>query len=87
MSLTILLNQPNISFSLRLVGCLSALLLIAGCSITPKPITQAEQKELQDLDKANTYKDVETVGITMTLSEAVARGLKYNLDYRAKMME
>lgn len=42
---------------------------------------------LLDQDRLNTYKDVEMVGINMPLSEAVARGLKYNLEYRAKMME
>lgn len=79
-------SRPKSFNFLYAISCLSALFL-SGCSITPKPITQAEQKELQDLDRANTYKDVEMVGITMPLSEAVARGLKYNLDYRAKMME
>jgi len=85
-----LINQINrLKFynSLRWSGFLLPMVLVGGCSIVPKPISQAEQKSLLDQDRLNTYKDVEVVGITLPLSEAVARGLKYNLEYRAKMME
>lgn len=80
-------HRPNFLRPLPWSGILFSLLLIGGCSITPKPISSADQKVLLDQDRLNTYKDVEMVGINMPLSEAVARGLKYNLEYRAKMME
>lgn len=64
-----------------------ACLLAAGCSIKPTPITKSEQDELLKQDRLNAYKNVEPVGVTLTLHEAVARGLKYNLEHRAKMME
>ncbi|MDO9023115.1 TolC family protein [Zwartia sp.] len=62
-------------------------LLAAGCSIKPTPISMSEQDQLLKQDRLNAYKDVEPVGMQMTLNEAVARGLKYNLEHRSKMME
>lgn len=79
--------RDQFSRPLKLSGVLLTLVVMGGCSITPKPISQTDQKVLLDQDRFNTYKDVDVVGITMPLSEAVARGLKYNLEYRAKMME
>lgn len=64
-----------------------AIVVLGGCSITPQPVTQQEQKFLLDQDRLNTYKDVEVVGLNLPLAGAVARGLKYNLEYRSKMME
>jgi outer membrane protein TolC len=60
---------------------------LSGCSILPKPITQEEQQKLLYEDRIKAQKDVEPVGKMLTLHEAVARGIKYNLDYRSKMME
>lgn len=53
----------------------------------PKPLTVEEQKSLLQADRVEAQKDIEPVGKELTLHEAVARGLKYNLDYRSKMME
>lgn len=65
---------------------LSALVL-SGCAITPKPVTHDEvAKRVQD-DRAAMYKDQEPVTVPITLSEAMARALKYNFDYRLKLME
>ena len=72
---------------LKLSALTAACLLAAGCSIKPTPITKAEQDELLKQDRINAFKDVEPVGPQLTLHEAVARGLKYNLEHRAKMME
>ena len=72
---------------LKLTVLAAACLLAAGCSIKPTPITKAEQDELLKQDRINAFKDVEPVGPQLTLHEAVARGLKYNLEHRAKMME
>jgi outer membrane protein TolC len=61
--------------------------ILSGCAISPKPITQVDQQKLLSDDRIKALKDVEPVGKTLTLHEAVARGIKYNLDYRSKMME
>ncbi|HBI83269.1 TolC family protein [Orrella sp. NBD-18] len=55
--------------------------------MTPKPITLEEQKELLQADHLNARINVEPVGKHLGLNEAVARGLKHNLDYRLKLME
>lgn len=74
--------------SIAKMSALAAIcLLAAGCSIKPNPISMSEQSELLKQDRLNAYKDVEPVGMLMTLHEAVARGLKYNLEHRSKMME
>jgi len=62
-------------------------LLMAGCAVKLDPIDQAEQQALLMQDRQNAMKDVEPVGSELTLHEAVARGLKYNLEHRTKMME
>lgn len=61
--------------------------LMGGCAVTPKPISYEEQKELLRSDLLNARFDVEPVGKHLGMNEAVARGLKYNLDYRSKLME
>jgi outer membrane protein TolC len=60
---------------------------IAGCSIAPKPLTISEQQLLMHQDRIKAQKDVEPVGQLLTFNEAVARGLKYNLDHRSKLLE
>lgn len=68
--------------------CLSiAMIGVAGCSFMPKPITAEEQQDMLAKDRIQAVKDVEPVGNVLTLDEAVARGLKYNLDHRSKMLE
>jgi outer membrane protein TolC len=62
-------------------------LIAAGCSVTPEPITRDEQQALLAQDRLNAFKGVEPVGPQLTLHEAVARGLKYNLEHRARRME
>ena len=61
--------------------------LLQGCAFTPKPYTTQEQQDLLLNDRLKVMSEVEPVGAQLTLPEAVARGLKYNLDYRSKMME
>lgn len=60
---------------------------LAGCSITPKPLTIDEQRILMRQDRIKAQSDVEPIGDFLTLHEAVARGLKYNLNHRTKILE
>jgi outer membrane protein TolC len=62
-------------------------LLLAGCSVAPVPITPQEVAERVQNDQAQMYKDQVPVGGQISYSEALARALKYNLDYRLKLME
>jgi outer membrane protein TolC len=60
---------------------------MTGCSFMPKPLTINEQQQLLAQDRVRAQKDIEPVGNLLTLDEAVARGLKYNLDHRSKLLE
>lgn len=60
---------------------------LAGCTFMPKPLTISEQQDLLQQDRIKAQADVEPVGNLLTFNEAVARGLKYNLDHRSKLLE
>jgi outer membrane protein TolC len=60
---------------------------LAACAVAPQPMTQQQTESLQSEDFSLAFKDVDPFGTHMAMAEAVARGLKYNLDYRAKQME
>jgi outer membrane protein TolC len=82
-----ILNNKKIQPRLSLGALLVASVFVSGCVITPKPLTPEEQTSLLAEDREATQKNVEPVGEVLTLHEAIARGLKYNLDHRSKMME
>lgn len=70
----------------KLIAVLIATLL-AGCTLLPEPATQAEVKTRVQEDVSQMYTNQEPISAPITLEEAVARTLKYNLDYRLKQME
>ena len=61
--------------------------LLAGCAILPQPATQAEVKMRVQQDVSKMYVNQEPISAPISLEEAVARTLKYNLDYHLKQME
>ncbi len=73
----------------RLVGACSVLLaaLLAGCSTVPTPFTTEDQKEIAAADRKAAAANVEPLTGPLTLADAIARGIKYNLDHRTRMME
>jgi outer membrane protein TolC len=60
---------------------------LTGCSTMPKPLPLDQQLQLLQQDRLNAQKGVDPVGEVLSLNEAVARGLKYNLDHRSKLLE
>jgi outer membrane protein TolC len=62
-------------------------LLFSGCAIIPKPFTQEEVRARVDEDTAGMYLNQEPINGPVSVEEAMARTLKYNLDYRLKQME
>ncbi len=77
----------NKYLSSSIVVC-ACVFLLAGCSgIRPQPFSDQEmaQKVAADLDVL--YKDQEQVTGPITLYEAMARAVKYNLDHRLQLME
>ncbi len=87
------MNQQQQSFSRavqRLPQTLVALAvaaLVAGCSVAPKAITADEVRDRVKADTARMYVDQAPITAPIPMEEAVARALKYNLDYRLKKME
>ncbi len=68
----------------------SALVLIAvlsGCAVGPQPIT-SDERSAQILDDKNAmFGGQEVINAPITMEDAIARALKYNLDNRLKLME
>ena len=70
--------------SLVAVACVAAV----GCaSVQPVALTAQEMQSQLQNDTLALQKDVEPIAGPLTLDEALARALKYNLERRAKMME
>ncbi len=65
----------------------SAVLLLSGCMIQPKPFSDAERAKLAADGRAELFGQQEPVAGPITLEEALARAISYNLDHRQKMME
>ena len=63
------------------------LVTLGGCAVTPKMVTLQERRDLINEDHQLLQKDVKPTGSHLGFHEAIARALKYNLDYRSKMME
>ena len=62
-------------------------LMVVACSVSPKQMTDNEIKERVSHDQMKLYVEQELIFKPISFNEAVARALKYNLDYRLKMME
>lgn len=60
---------------------------LAGCVIEPVPITESELTALNETDRAAIRDMIPPLNATLTLEEAIARSIKYNLDHRTKLLE
>ena len=60
---------------------------LGGCAVTPKPLTPSELATNATRNMAAVAADQEPVTGPIDLYEAMARGLKYNLDYKVEMMQ
>jgi Outer membrane protein len=72
----------------RTVGLVAFGVALAGCAGTqPRPYTADDVKARVAADQQVMYAGQEPVTGPITFYEAAARALKYNLDYRLKLME
>lgn len=77
----------DIALSKKLLAAALASTVLAGCAVHPRPFSMAErQAQLADEQQAM-FGQQEAVSGPITLEEAMARALKYNLDHRVKLME
>jgi outer membrane protein TolC len=60
---------------------------LAGCAVKPQPLTNDEVAQRVKTDEVTLYANQEPVTGPLTFNDALARALKYNLDYRLKQME
>jgi len=73
---------------LHAVAILSVVsLLVTGCAVTTKPLEQEDVLIRMTYDRLAMYKNQEPINSVVTLEEAMARAIKYNLDHRLKIME
>jgi outer membrane protein TolC len=68
-----------------LVACAAALL--AGCTVVPVALDRAERDELAAASRAQLFAGQEPITRPLTLYEATARAIKYQADYRVRLME
>jgi outer membrane protein TolC len=61
--------------------------VLAGCSVTPKPLTPSDLQTTADKNFQTVDAQQEPVSAPIDLYEAMARALKYNLDYKVEMMD
>lgn len=83
--------MKNINFPLSSLGKLSLVAVscavLSACAIKPEPLNVADQKLQLSIDREMARKDVEVLSEPLTLDQAIARAIKYNLDHRVRMME
>jgi outer membrane protein TolC len=72
---------------LRRLAAAAIALTLAACTVTPTPLTDADIRTRSEDDRTSLFAGQEPVVREITFHEAVARALKYNLDYRLRLME
>ena len=61
--------------------------LLTGCAVAPQNASKDEVRQRVVQDTSRMYVQQEPINQAVSLEEAIARTLKYNLDYRLKKME
>lgn len=77
----------NINNQVRFILGSVLLTTVVGCSTSSNVITSEERAQRARLDIANMFKGQEPITGPITIGEAMARSLSYNLDHRLKQME
>lgn len=80
-------QEFGVGFSISVLLLFSVGLLSAGCAVTPQPYSDAEFAGQAQAQRAVLFDEQEPVGRSITLYEAMARAVKYNLDHRVKQLE
>ncbi len=82
------LQTPTLTCVLKPLALAAAVLALSGCStIAPKPLSTADLLAGTQADQRAMRKDVQAITSPLTLDEALARALKYNLERRTLLME
>lgn len=62
-------------------------LALSGCAVAPAPMSLGDRQATLAADRQAMFRSQEPLAGPVSLQEAMARALKYNLDYRVKLME
>ncbi|MBT8372260.1 MAG: TolC family protein [Deltaproteobacteria bacterium] len=65
---------------------ITLVLLLSGCSIEPQPISRTELDSIALMDRGLIYESQEPIQGPISMTEAMARALKYNLENRVQLM-
>ncbi|MFO1318466.1 MAG: TolC family protein [Burkholderiales bacterium] len=79
--------SSSLSETARRVPAGLLVLTLAACSVQPVPLTQSDIRGRVDADQKQIYAGQEAVAQPIGFYDALARSLRYNLDYRLKLME
>lgn len=71
----------------KILSALLALVTLSGCITTIKPVPLAPTSTPQTWEAELAKIEIEPINGPLSLNEAIARALKYNLDRRAKQIE
>lgn len=76
------MNKSQKLFSTSLLA-----LVISGCAVTSQPIDRSFSEQRAKSDLLSMFKDQEPLSGPLSMHEAMARAVKYNLEARLKVME
>lgn len=80
--------KPSIQSSLKPVTLAVAAFILAGCSsLNPNALEDKAVRERAAADRVKMFDQQEPIAGPISMDEAIARALKYNLDLRLKKME
>ena len=69
------------------ISVLAAALVLSGCAVSPTPFTVDEIKQINSDDRRVATAGIAPFSKPVSLEEAIARTLKYNLEHRTKLFE
>jgi len=69
------------------IPILFSVVLFSGCAVNPINLNTKDIKSVNAADRAIALKGVKPIGEFLSLDEAIARALKYNLEQRMVMLE
>lgn len=73
--------------ALKPLVVIASLALGACANLQPSPLTAEDRNSTTAADQAAMHKEVAPISGALTLNQALARALKYNLDLRTRVME
>lgn len=71
----------------RLVLICAILVSVTGCTVVPRPVDTFKHRDKLTIDLKAAYARQESIERPVTLEEATARTIRYNLDYRLNIMQ